>query len=157
MTFRLFRRSSPAPTGEPGSRRRTDRTGARGRVDAAGVDETTDRAAATTGATSSSSTVAASAGAWLAPGDGGARLEIVSRAGCHLCERTAVALGPVAERHGASLVLLDVDADPELAGYSDAVPVVRIDGVEVDRLMVDVGRVERVLGEGLSEGSPRPR
>ncbi|SJM54343.1 hypothetical protein CZ771_07030 [Actinomycetales bacterium JB111] len=78
---------------------------------------------------------------------------MVSRAGCHLCERTAAALGPIAEQHGADLVLLDVDADPELADYSDAVPVVRIDGVEVDRLMVDVSRVERVL----SGESPRPR
>jgi glutaredoxin len=89
----------------------------------------------------------------LTPGAGGARLEVVSRAGCHLCERTAAALVPVAEQHGADLVLLDVDADPELAGYSDSVPVVRIDGVEIDRLMVDVTRVGRIL----SGESPRPR
>ncbi|MGC5615239.1 glutaredoxin family protein [Georgenia sp. Z1491] len=69
----------------------------------------------------------------------------MSRAGCHLCEQTAARLGPIAERHGAALVLLDVDADPELADLSDHVPVVRVDGVEVDRLMVDVGRVERAL------------
>ncbi|MGO1509196.1 MAG: glutaredoxin family protein [Actinomycetaceae bacterium] len=70
---------------------------------------------------------------------------MVSRAGCHLCERTAEQLAPVAERYGAALVLLDVDADPALAHLSEHVPVVRLDGVEVDRLMVDVAAVERAL------------
>ncbi|MGC5627471.1 glutaredoxin family protein [Georgenia sp. Z1344] len=94
--------------------------------------------------------MAGSPEAWLGGGAAGAaqspaRLEVVSRAGCHLCERTAAQLEPVAERYGASLVLVDVDADPALAELSDHVPVVRLDGVEVDRLMVDVAAVERAL------------
>ena len=129
------RRSNPGPDGVPGSSRSRGRRGG----------EEAGRTA---------TPLAASPGAWLGEADDAAattdaaapaRLEVVSRAGCHLCEQTATRLAPVAERHGAHLVLLDIDADESLAAYSEHVPVVLLDGVEVDRLLVDVARVEQAL------------
>jgi len=59
------------------------------------------------------------------------RVTLYTRAGCHLCETAAAVLAAERERSPFTLEVVDVDADPELAGrYGMRVPVVAIDGVE---------------------------
>ncbi|WP_116450986.1 glutaredoxin family protein [Blastococcus litoris] len=77
----------------------------------------------------------------------GARLQLLTRAGCHLCEIAGETLERVAAEAGESVVAVDVDADPELqAEYGDRVPVVLLDGREHSYFTVDVGRLRRDLG-----------
>jgi hypothetical protein len=65
--------------------------------------------------------------------DGGARVQLVSRVGCHLCEEGREVVRRVVEAAGESFTEVDVDADPELLRrYSDRVPVVLVDGAEAD-------------------------
>lgn len=58
-------------------------------------------------------------------------VELMVRESCGSCARVAVQIQPVVDKHAASLSLVDVDGDPELAAeYGDRVPVVVIDGEE---------------------------
>jgi glutaredoxin len=76
-----------------------------------------------------------------------ARLQLLVRDGCHLCEAAAEALGPVAVEAGLDVVAVDVDADPELrAEYGDRVPVLLLDGREHSYFTVDLPRLRRDLG-----------
>ncbi len=51
-------------------------------------------------------------------------LTLMSRSYCHLCHDMEVALEPLLTEFGASLKVLDVDADPVLeARYDELVPV----------------------------------
>jgi glutaredoxin len=75
------------------------------------------------------------------------RLQLLTRAGCHLC----VAAGETLARIGAEAGLVprevDVDTDPELqAEYGDRVPVVLLDGREHSYFTVDVDRLRADLG-----------
>jgi glutaredoxin len=77
----------------------------------------------------------------------GARLQLMTRAGCHLCEVAAETLDRVAAEAGIAVEPVDVDADPELqAEYGDRVPVVVLDGREHSYFTVDVPRLRRDLG-----------
>jgi glutaredoxin len=75
------------------------------------------------------------------------RLQLLTRAGCHLCETAEETLVRIAAEAGLEPVAVDVDADPALrAEYGDRVPVVLLDGkehgywrVEEDRLLRDMG------------------
>ena len=76
-----------------------------------------------------------------------ARLELLTRAGCHLCLTAAETLGRIAVEAGVGTREDDVDADPELqAEYGDRVPVVLLDGREHSYFTVDVPRLRRDLG-----------
>ncbi|MGY1619364.1 glutaredoxin family protein [Geodermatophilus sp. SYSU D00691] len=75
------------------------------------------------------------------------RLQLLTRAGCHLCEEAAATLAQVAAEAGLVPATVDVDADPELqAEYGDRVPVVLLDGQEHSYFTVDVPRLRRDLG-----------
>jgi hypothetical protein len=51
-------------------------------------------------------------------------LTLLTRAYCHLCDELLAALRPIAQSHGASVQVIDVDADPALdAAYGEFVPV----------------------------------
>ena len=51
-------------------------------------------------------------------------LTLLSRAYCHLCDEMQAALAPLAARHDAKVVVIDVDAHPALeARYGERVPV----------------------------------
>ncbi len=51
-------------------------------------------------------------------------LTLLSRSYCHLCHDMEVALTPLAEEFGATVTVLDVDADAALeAKYDELVPV----------------------------------
>jgi glutaredoxin len=79
------------------------------------------------------------------------RLQLLTRAGCHLCDVAAETLGRLAAEGGLPAddvdLAVDVDADPALqAEYGDRVPVVLLDGQEHSYFTVDVPRLRRDLG-----------
>jgi Glutaredoxin-like domain (DUF836) len=77
------------------------------------------------------------------------RLTLLSRAYCHLCDDMRAALAPLAARAGATLVELDVDADPALeAKFGDRVPVLLegdVRGTELCHFTFDRERVLQAL------------
>lgn len=76
-----------------------------------------------------------------------ARVELLVRAGCHLCDEARAILAPIAEEAGAVVVERDVDDDDALfARYSDLVPVVLVDGVEQGYWRLDAARLRAALG-----------
>ncbi len=80
-------------------------------------------------------------------GEPEARLRLLTRAGCHLCEIAAETLGRFGAEAGLVPEAVDVDADPALqAEYGDRVPVVLLDGREHSYFTVDVDRLRRDLG-----------
>jgi glutaredoxin len=76
-----------------------------------------------------------------------ARLQLITRQGCHLCENAATTLEQIAAEAGLATASVDVDADTELqAEFGDRVPVVLLDGREHSYFTVDVPRLRRDLG-----------
>lgn len=78
--------------------------------------------------------------------EGVARVQLVSRVGCHLCDDGREVVRRVVERAGERFTEVDVDADPELLRrYSDRVPVVLVDGAETDFGRLDETRLAEAL------------
>jgi hypothetical protein len=79
-----------------------------------------------------------------------ARLQLLTREGCHLCEEAAATLAQLAAEAGLEPPeSIDVDADPETqAEYGDRVPVVLLDGREHSYFAVDVPRLRKDLRAG---------
>ncbi|WP_249933382.1 glutaredoxin family protein [Blastococcus sp. CCUG 61487] len=76
-----------------------------------------------------------------------ARLRLLTRSGCHLCQVAEETLERVAGEAGLAVEAVDVDADPELQSeFGDRVPVVLLDGREHSYFTVDVPRLRRDLG-----------
>ena len=78
-------------------------------------------------------------------------LTLLSRSYCHLCDEMLAAVRPLAAAAGATVTVVDVDANPALeAAYGDRVPVLLAgepgSGDELCHLRVDVRRVEAALG-----------
>jgi hypothetical protein len=77
------------------------------------------------------------------------RLQLLTRAGCHLCETAAETVHRIGAEAGLVPELVDVDGDPQLRGeFGDRVPVVLLDGREHSYFTVDVVRLRRDLGLG---------
>lgn len=76
-----------------------------------------------------------------------ARVQLVTRVGCHLCDEAKLALDRVCAKTGDSWTELDVATDIELEReYGERLPVIILDGkehgyfrVEEDRLLRDLG------------------
>ena len=82
----------------------------------------------------------------MGDGDAPARLTLLTRVGCHLCETAAETLTRIGAEAGLVPASVDVDADPELqAEYGDRVPVVLLDGREHSYFTVDVVRLRKDL------------
>ncbi len=80
-------------------------------------------------------------------------LTLLSRAYCHLCDEMLAALKPLAAAAGATLAVVDVDADAKLeAAYGDRVPVLFAgepgSGDELCHFRLDPPRVEAALARG---------
>jgi hypothetical protein len=74
------------------------------------------------------------------------RYQLVTRAGCHLCDEMAALLERALPERGLGYQALDVDADPSLRErFGDVVPVLLRDGVPVAKVRLDAGRLERIL------------
>ena len=73
-------------------------------------------------------------------------MQIMGRAGCHLCDVARDVVESVTAETGDGFVEVDIDVDPALrARYTNDVPVVLVDGVEVSRLRVDSVRLHAAL------------
>jgi hypothetical protein len=78
------------------------------------------------------------------------QLTLLTRAYCHLCDEMAQALAPLAARHHARVVQIDVDAHPALeAAHGERVPVLFLGpveaGVELCHYHLDAARVAQAL------------
>jgi glutaredoxin len=79
-------------------------------------------------------------------------LTLLVRAWCHLCDEMQAALAPLARRHGAKVVVVDVDDHPALeAAHGERVPVLFLgsptEGVELGHYHLDAERVGAALAE----------
>ncbi|HJW25310.1 MAG TPA: glutaredoxin family protein [Rhodocyclaceae bacterium] len=72
----------------------------------------------------------------------------MSRAWCHLCHDMEAALAPIAAEFGATVTVLDVDADPELESrYDELVPVLLHGENELCHYFLDEPKVREYLSE----------
>ncbi len=75
-----------------------------------------------------------------------ARIEVLTRVGCHLCDQAVEIVRAVCAETQNTFIERDVDSDPELVRrYSDQVPVTFVDGAQHDFWRVDPGRLKRAL------------
>ena len=82
-------------------------------------------------------------------GDGSARITLIGRAGCHLCDDAREVVRRVADDTRVGWVEVSVDDDADLlARYSEQVPVVLVDGAQHDFFRVDEQRLRRALAGG---------
>jgi glutaredoxin len=82
-----------------------------------------------------------------APGANVARVRLLTRPGCHLCEDAAVVVEQVCAELGVRWDEVDITADPQLlAEYVDQIPVTLVDGRQHDFWRVDAARLRAALG-----------
>ena len=79
-------------------------------------------------------------------------LTLLSRTYCHLCDEMHAALAPLAQRHGAKVVVVDVDDHPALeAAHGERVPVLFLgspaEGIPLCHYHLDEKRVGAALAE----------
>jgi hypothetical protein len=80
-------------------------------------------------------------------GPAAARLALVTRPGCHLCDEAKAIMDRVAATTGETWTEFDVTGDIELEReYGDRVPVVLLDGAEHGYWRVEEARLLRDLG-----------
>jgi hypothetical protein len=76
-----------------------------------------------------------------------ARVTLVTRPGCHLCEAAREVVARVCTDLGETWEELDLNADPALAArYAEEIPVTLVDGRQHDFWRVDETRLRRALG-----------
>ena len=74
-----------------------------------------------------------------------ARVVMVGRVGCHLCDKARSVIARVVAETGDSFAEVDIDADAQLARYTEEVPVTFVDGRQHDYWRVDEGRLRAAL------------
>ena len=75
-----------------------------------------------------------------------ARVTVVTRAGCHLCQEAEATVAELSAELGFGWTTLDVDADPERQDrYGDRVPVILVDGREHGYWRVETARLRAAL------------
>jgi hypothetical protein len=76
-----------------------------------------------------------------------ARITLLSRPGCHLCDDARAVIAKVAADLGVGWEERDITASPDyLRDYADMIQVTLIDGVQHDFWRVDEQRLRRGLG-----------
>lgn len=84
-----------------------------------------------------------------APADAGVRVQLLDRAGCHLCAQARGVVEAEAARAGTAVEVLDVDADPALReAWGDQVPVVVVDGRVHARYRVEAAALAHAMRPG---------
>ena len=74
------------------------------------------------------------------------RFQLLSRAGCHLCQEMEQLLAAVLAGHGESYVVEDVDSDPEWRRrFGEVIPVLLRDGSPVAKIRLDRERLQRIV------------
>jgi glutaredoxin len=80
------------------------------------------------------------------PPDPPARIVLFSRPGCHLCDAARAVVEKVSAELGERYVERDITLDPsDLSAYVDSIPVVTVDGVQVDFWRVSEDRLRAAL------------
>ena len=75
-----------------------------------------------------------------------ARLTLITRAGCHLCDVAKEAIARVAAETGEEWVEVDLDSDPDIQSeYWERIPVILLDGKEHGYWRVEEERLRRDL------------
>ncbi|MFV0453232.1 MAG: glutaredoxin family protein [Propioniciclava sp.] len=75
-----------------------------------------------------------------------ARVVVLVRQGCHLCDDAETVLASVCAEAGVTWHTVDVDADAELrAAYTDHVPVTFVDGAQHAQWFLDADRLRAAL------------
>ena len=75
-----------------------------------------------------------------------ARVTLVGKPDCHLCEDARVVVAAVCAETGEQFVELSILDDPELADlYWEQIPVTLVDGVQHDYWRVDADRLRAAL------------
>ena len=78
--------------------------------------------------------------------DPAARVRVLVRQGCHLCDQALEVVAAVCAETGDRDLSQDIDADPDLVRrYTDQVPVTFVDGAQHDFWRVDPTRLRRAL------------
>ena len=76
-----------------------------------------------------------------------ARVVLLGRPGCHLCEAARAVVERVADELGVSWAERSIEEDPELVRrYAEQIPVTLVDGARHDYWRVDAGRLRAALG-----------
>lgn len=76
-----------------------------------------------------------------------ARVRVLSRPGCHLCDDAIAIVAAVCAETGTTYCVQDVTDDPELVRrYTDQVPVTFVDDAQHDFWRVDPERLRAALG-----------
>jgi hypothetical protein len=75
-----------------------------------------------------------------------ARVVLFTRPGCHLCDAARVVVEQVTVELGERFVERDITTDPRLlAAHLESIPVVEVDGVQVDFWRVSADRLRAAL------------
>ena len=75
-----------------------------------------------------------------------ATVQIIGRAGCHLCEEAERVVAEVCAQTGAGYQVISIEDDPALADrYAEYIPVILVDGEQHDFYRVDPKRLTAAL------------
>lgn len=75
-----------------------------------------------------------------------ARVTLISKPGCHLCDDARLVIAAVTAELGESFVEQDISVDADLyARYWEQIPVVLVDGRQHDFWRVDADRLRAAL------------
>lgn len=89
-----------------------------------------------------------------APVDAAARVTLIGKPDCHLCEDARAVVAAVCAESGERFVELSILDDPELADlYWEQIPVTLVDGVQHDFWRVDADRLRAALAAPTGGGS----
>ncbi|WP_233506978.1 glutaredoxin family protein [Jiangella anatolica] len=76
----------------------------------------------------------------------GARVLLLGRPGCHLCDDARAVVAAVCAELGVGWTERSIDGDPELQRrYGEQIPVTFVDGAQHDFWRVDADRLRRAL------------
>ncbi|MHA7303797.1 glutaredoxin family protein [Arthrobacter sp. TMN-49] len=79
------------------------------------------------------------------------RLELVTKAGCHLCDDAREVLRQVAGGLGLSWSEITIDGNAELTAlYGEEIPVVLVDGIQRDFWQIDPVRLRATLERAMA-------
>lgn len=75
-----------------------------------------------------------------------ARVVMIGKPGCHLCEEARAVIERVVAETGDDFVEVEIASDPAYARYTEEIPVTFVDGAQHDYWRVDEGRLRAALG-----------
>ncbi|MGA7207165.1 MAG: glutaredoxin family protein [Specibacter sp.] len=88
----------------------------------------------------------------LPPAAHAPKLELITKAGCHLCAAAQDVVSGVAAELGLAWMEISLDGDAALtARYGEEIPVVLVDGVQRDFWHIDPVRLRAVLLRAMDE------